>query len=71
MNTVRRCIDRYLNSGINLAVFDDERSGHPAEITDDVKSRIVSIACQNPCDLGYATELWTLSLLHKHIRAHA
>lgn len=35
VNTVRRCIDRYLNSGINLAVFDDERSGRPAEITDD------------------------------------
>lgn len=38
VNTVRRCIDRYLNSGINLAIFDDERSGRPAEITDDAKS---------------------------------
>lgn len=37
VNTVRRCIDRYLNSGINLAIFDDERSGRPAEITDDAK----------------------------------
>lgn len=37
MNTVRCCIDRYLNSGINLAIFDDERSGRPAEITDDAK----------------------------------
>lgn len=27
VNTVRRCIDRYLNNGINLAIFDDERSG--------------------------------------------
>ena len=71
MNTVRRCIDRYLNSGINLAVFDDERSGRPAEITDDAKSWIVSIACQKPCDLGYAAELWTLAALHKHIQAHA
>lgn len=37
VNTVRRCIDRYLNSGIDLAIFDDERSGRPAEITDDAK----------------------------------
>ena len=37
VNTVRRCIDRYLNNGINLAIFDDERSGRPAEITDDAK----------------------------------
>lgn len=26
VNTVRRCVDRYLNSGIDLAIFDDERS---------------------------------------------
>ena len=64
VNTVRRCIDRYLNNGINLAIFDDE-------ITDDAKSWIVSIACQKPCDLGYAAELWTLAALHKHIQAHA
>ena len=37
VNTVRRCIDRYLNTGINLAIFDDVRSGRPAEITDDAK----------------------------------
>lgn len=61
VNTVRRCIGRYLNNGINLAIFDDERSGRPVEVTDDAKSWIVSIACQKPCDLGYAAELWTLA----------
>ncbi|MCI7595285.1 MAG: IS630 family transposase [Lachnospiraceae bacterium] len=71
VNTVRRCVDRYLNSGINLAIFDDERSGRPVEITDDVKSWIVSIAGQKPCDLGYSAELWTLAALHKHIQTHA
>lgn len=50
VNTVRRCVDRYLNNGINLAIFDDERSGRPVEITDDAKSWIVSVACQKPCD---------------------
>ncbi len=71
VNTVRRCIDRYLSSGIDLAIFDNERSGHPTEITDDAKSWIISLACQKLCDLGYAAELWTLTALHKHIRAHA
>lgn len=52
VNTVRRCISRYLSSGINLAVFDDERSGRPTEITDDAKAWIVSIACQNPVILA-------------------
>ena len=71
VNTVRRCVDRYLNSDINLAIFDDERSGRPVEITDDAKSWIVSVACQKPCDLGYSDELWTLAALHKHIQTHA
>ena len=71
VNTVRRCIDRYLNNGINLAIFDDERSGRPVEITDDAKAWIVSIACQKPCDPGYAAELWTLAALHRHIQAYA
>ena len=71
VNTVRRCVDHYLNSDINLAIFDDERSGRPVEITDDAKSWIVSVACQKPCDLGYSAELWTLAALHKHIQTHA
>ena len=71
VHTVRRCVDRYLNSGINLAIFDDERSGRPVEITDDAKSWIVSVACQKPCDLGYSAELWTLAALHKHIQTNA
>lgn len=71
VNTVRRCIDRYNASGMNLALFDDERSGRPPEITDDAKAWIISIACQKPCGLGYAAELWTLAALHKHIQGHA
>lgn len=71
VNTVRRCIDQYLSNGINLALFDEERSGRPPEITDDAKAWIISIACQKPCELGYAAELWTLSALHKHIQTSA
>ena len=71
VNTVRRCIDRYLSSGIDLALFDDERSGRPPEITDDAKAWIISLACQKPCELGYAADLWTLAALHKHIQSHA
>lgn len=71
VNTVRRCIERYITSGIDIALFDDERSGRPVEITDDAKAWIVSIACQKPCNLGYSAELWTLSALHKHIQKHS
>ena len=71
VNTVRRCVDQYLSNGLNLALFDEERSGRPPEITDDAKAWIISIACQKPCELGYAAELWTLSALHKHIQIYA
>ena len=71
VNTVRRCINRFNLSGINIALFDDERSGRPPEITDDAKAWIISIACQKPCELGYAAELWTLATLHTHIQKHS
>lgn len=71
VNTVRRCVNQYLSNGIDLALFDEERSGRPPEITDDAKAWIISIACQKPCELGYAAELWTLSSLHKHIQLYA
>lgn len=65
---VRRCIERFNTNGMNHALFDDDRSGRPVEITDDAKAWIVSIACRKPCELGYAAELWTLAALHKHIQ---
>lgn len=71
VNTVRRCITRYNSSGMNIALFDDERSGRPPEITDDAKAWIISVACQKPCELGYAAELWTLAALHSHIQKHS
>ena len=69
--TVRRCIERFNTNGMNLALFDDDRSGRPIEITDDAKAWIISIACQKPCELGYAAELWTLAALHRHIQNFA
>lgn len=71
VNTVHRYITRYNLSEINIALFGDERSGHPLEITDDAKAWIIRVACQKPCELGYAAELWTLAVLHFHIQEHS
>ena len=70
-NTVRLCIDKYISGGTENALFDEQRKGRPVEITDDAKSWILNLACQKPHELGYSAELWTLSALHKHIRANA
>lgn len=67
--TVTLCINKYISGGTEMALFDEQRKGRPVEITDDAKAWIINVACQKPCDLGYAAELWTMSALHRHICA--
>ena len=71
VNTVRLCINKYLEGGIDQALFDRQRKGRPAEITSDAIAWIIDIACQRPFALGYSQELWTMKSLHKHIQEHA
>lgn len=69
--TVRLCISKFNNGGVDAAIFDNQRSGRPSEITDDAKTWMISVACQRPTELGYSQELWTLTSLHKHIQKYA
>lgn len=65
---VERTIDKAIIYGVLTALNDLPRSGRPAEITDDAKSWVLSIACEKPKKYGYASEMWTYSALAKHIR---
>lgn len=69
--TVQLCVKKYKEGGTGRALFDDQRSGRPVEITDDAVAWIIDVACQRPADLGYSQELWTLKNLHQHIQSHA
>ena len=69
--SVMLCISKYLEGGIENALFDAPGRGRNAEITDDEKAWIISIACQKPVDLGYSAEIWTRALLTKHINRFA
>ena len=71
INTVKLCLSKFKEGGVQRALFDDKRKGRPVEITDDAIAWIISIACQRPVALGYAQELWTLKNLHQHIQSHA
>lgn len=62
INTVKLCLSKFREGGVQRALFDDKRKGRPVEITDDAIAWIISIACQRPTDLGYAQELWTLKI---------
>ena len=44
--SVMLCINKYLAGGIDNALFDAPGRGRNAEITDDEKAWIISIACQ-------------------------
>ena len=69
--SVMLCINKYLEGGVENALFDAPGRGRNAEITDDEKAWIINIACQKPVDLGYSAEVWTRALLTKHINKFA
>lgn len=71
INTVKLCLSKFREGGVQRALFDDQRKGRPVEITDDAVAWITDVACQRPADLGYSQELWTLKNLHKHIQVNA
>ena len=69
--SIMLCINKYLEGGVENALFDAPGRGRNAEITDDEKAWIISIACQKPVDLGYSAEVWTRAILTKHINKFA
>ena len=69
--SVMLCLNKYKEGGVENALFDAPGRGRNAEITDDEKAWIINIACQKPVDLGYSAEVWTRSLLTKHINKFA
>lgn len=69
--SVMLCINKYLEGGVENALFDVPGCGRNAEITDDEKAWIINIACRKPVNLGYSAEVWTCVLLTKHINKFA
>jgi transposase len=65
---VERCLNKALAFGVSTALKDLPGRGIKPVITDDARSWVMSLACQAPKELGYAYEVWTYSLLKKHIR---
>lgn len=68
--SVHHVVKKFLAFGVEGAVSDLARSGRPAKITDEDKIYVINLACIKPKELGYPHELWSLSLLQKHIHEH-
>lgn len=69
--TVYKWVGKALAAGPEAGLRDGARPGREREITDEGKAWVVSLACRKPKDLGLAAELWTVSALAAHVRAHA
>jgi len=67
-NSVELCLRKFAASGIESALRDDAGRGRKAVLSDEDKTFVRNLACQKPCELGYAQELWTVRSLQSHIR---
>jgi transposase len=75
LNTTRPSVQKWVNKalamGASAALKDTFHRPHAPVITEEAKAWVVHLACSKPKDHGYAAELWTRSLLARHVRQHA
>lgn len=69
-HTVALCIRKFLQFGLEAALGELPRPGKSRRIPDDAIAWVQHCTCEKPKELGYAEELWTFSLLQKHVRKH-
>ena len=67
-NTVKKCLSKLREFGMETALNDLPRPGKPRKITDDDKSWVLNLACTKPSEHGYPDELWSYTLMTDHIR---
>jgi transposase len=67
-NTVKKCLSKLREFGMETALNDLPRPGKPRKITDDDKSWVLNLACTKPSEHGYPNELWSYTLMTDHIR---
>jgi transposase len=69
-SAVNRIVNRALEAGPLAALEDLARVGRPRRLTTQARAWVVALVCQQPKDVGYPHELWTIDLLGRHIRDH-
>src|SRR5712692_2113110 len=69
--SVRKWIDKALAMGAEAALKDAYHRPRAAVITEQARAWVIHLACSKPKELGYAAELWTRSLLARHVRREA
>ena len=65
-DSVRPCVTKYLEGGVEHAPSDGARSGRPRETGDADRAFVVDLACQRPAGLGHSAEPRASDLLWAH-----
>jgi transposase len=69
--SVQKWVTKALAMGAPSALKDTWHRPHAPVITEEAKAWVVHLACSKPKDHDYAAELWTRSLLARHVRQNA
>lgn len=69
--TIYKCIDKALAAEVAAGLRDREYGPWTPEIDDAAKAWVVALACCKPKESGLAAEMWTISMLAKHVATHA
>ena len=74
VHLTRKSVAKWVSKALKVGVaagLQDTPHGSPPKLTEEAKAWVVHLACSKPKDFGYAAELWTRSLLARHVRREA
>ncbi len=69
--TVRLCLDKFREGGLDAALHDRKGRGRKAEITDADITWVISKACQKPKECGLSAEFWYPASFTRYIHSVA
>lgn len=58
LSTVKLCLKKFSDSGVDAALNDRKGRGRKREISDSDITWVIDKACEKPTDHGYSAELW-------------
>jgi transposase len=64
-DTVRKIKKRYLEGGLERALYDNPRSGMPKKYSDKQEAEIVALACTDPPE---GRKRWTINLIAETLK---
>jgi len=64
-NTVSRIKNKYLKEGVNVALFDKQRTGQPQKYGDREEAEIIALACSNP---PHGRKSWSIRLITETLK---